>query len=654
MTKREPQNPERVVSVRFMPFDVSARVRAGTNLLEAVRSAGLPLKTSCGGEGSCGECLVQVVNGRAGGSYETRPSVALSSELAGKGYILACITTITGDLTVDLPHFEELYIRSVAAFTLSDDEATTLSGSTEVGPVVSRVELQVPPATLEDNYSDLTRLEIELRKATGAERFTAGYPALVRLAAAVRQDNGRVSATLFGAGPVRDVLDLRPARSAGPIHGIACDIGTTTIAVSLVNLETGDVVNTVMGLNRQLKCGEDIISRINYASRPGGLAELRGLVVGTINTLIGKTIDGQAVRGPGRSDRGISGEDIIYASVSGNTTMAHLLLGVDPRYIREEPYVPTFNRLPYLRAADLDLAINPEARVYCAPAVGSYVGGDITAGLLATPMLIDSERVSMFIDAGTNGELVVGNRDWLMTCACSAGPAFEGGGVRCGMPATTGAIERVSVTEGGDLEYKVIDDAKPRGVCGSGLVDLLAELLVGGYIDRQGKIKAEAAGERFVELEDGAGFLVERAEMTHWGRELVITERDITNLIRTKGAVFSACSLLLKQVGLTFDKVDAFYIAGGFGHYLNIENSIRIGLLPDLERDRFHYLGNTSLLGAYMILISDENRKMVEDFSKNMTYVELNTEPSYMNEYTGSLFLPHTDLDLFPSIKKLL
>jgi uncharacterized 2Fe-2S/4Fe-4S cluster protein (DUF4445 family) len=307
-----------------------------------------------------------------------------------------------------------------------------------------------------------------------------------------------------------------------------------------------------------------------------------------------------------------------------------------------------------MRAGDIGISIAPAGRVYCAPAVGSYVGGDITAGLLATPMLRDSEHVSIFIDVGTNGELVIGNSEWLMTCACSAGPAFEGGGVRCGMPATQGAIDRVLIREDGDLEYRVIGDTKPRGICGSGVVDLMAELLIHGYMDRQGRFKPAKAGERLVANDRGAGFLVEKAENTYWGHDLVIAERDIANLIRTKGAVFSACSLLLKQVGLAIDKIDAFYIAGGFGHHLDVENAVRIGLLPDLDREKFHYLGNSSLLGAYLILISDRNRKMVEEVASKMTYLELNTEPSYMNEFTGALFLPHTDLSLFPSVKPLI
>jgi uncharacterized 2Fe-2S/4Fe-4S cluster protein (DUF4445 family) len=437
------------------------------------------------------------------------------------------------------------------------------------------------------------------------------------------------------------LIDLKPHSKSEGVYGIACDIGTTTVALCLVDLSEGRVVETGLALNRQLKCGEDIISRINYARSPGRLEELRNLVVATINNLIEKIT----------RESGVAASAIYYGSISGNTTMLHLLLGLDPRHIREEPYVPTFNRLPFMHASDLGLRMHRNARIHCAPAVGSYVGGDITAGLLGTPMLIDSESVCMFIDAGTNGELVIGNGDWLMTCACSAGPAFEGGGVRCGMPATEGAIDRIRLTEDGEVQYEVIGGARPRGICGSGLVDLLAELLIGGYLDRQGKFRQDRFPERFVESDSGAGFIVERSENCYWGRDILITERDVANLIRTKGAVFSACSLLLKQVGLTFDRVDAFYIAGGFGQHLDIENAIRIGLLPDIERARFHYLGNTSLFGAYLVLVSDENRMLVNQVSEKMTYVELNTEPGYMNEYTGALFLPHTDLSLFPSLR---
>jgi uncharacterized 2Fe-2S/4Fe-4S cluster protein (DUF4445 family) len=331
--------------------------------------------------------------------------------------------------------------------------------------------------------------------------------------------------------------------------------------------------------------------------------------------------------------------------------MTYLLLNLDPRHIREEGFVPASNRSIFADSCDIGIDINPDAKIVCAPAVGGYVGGDITAGLLCTPLFRNTESVSLFIDVGTNGELVIGNREWMVACACSAGPAFEGRGTRCGMPAAAGSIENLKINNG-KVEYRVIGDSKPRGLCGSGLVDLLAELLLHGYIDRSGKLKEEKSGHQLVQTERGKGFRIVDGSESHWGRDLVITENDITNLIRTKGAVFSACSLLLKKIGLSFDAIDAVYIAGGFGLHLDIENAVRIGLFPDLRRDKFQYLGNSSLFGAYLILLSDKNEALVNEIAERMTYIELNTEPDYMSEYTGSLFLPHTDITLFPSVKQ--
>jgi uncharacterized 2Fe-2S/4Fe-4S cluster protein (DUF4445 family) len=266
-------------------------------------------------------------------------------------------------------------------------------------------------------------------------------------------------------------------------------------------------------------------------------------------------------------------------------------------------------------------------------------------------MLRDDQALSLFIDAGTNGELVVGNSDWLMTCACSAGPAFEGSGIKCGMPASEGAIESLSMDNRGEPEFSTIMDSPPKGLCGSGLVDLLAELFSHGTIDRSGKFIERKAQERLIDSDEGPAFLIVKKEDSFWGKDIVITENDIASLIRTKGAVFSACALLLKNVGLDFQAIDNIFIAGGFGRYLNVENAVRIGLLPDLDRKKFQYMGNSSLLGALLVLLSEKNREMVENLADRMTYVELNTEPGYMDEYTGSLFLPHTKIELFPSVK---
>ncbi len=631
--------------VEFLPFDLDVEVPAGATVLEAVKLAELPLKAGCGGEGTCGDCVVRVIEG----DYQKKASAALSESLVEQGYVLACRTEIQDDLTVMLPEFQELTIRSGAEARLLDERE--ISGFFEVEPPVKVLEVEVPAPTLEDNFSDLKRLEREITRQSGWSELGCTYSALQQLPEAIRMDGGRVRVVIYKSEACRQphpqyravILDVLPQSSAFRPCGLACDIGTSTVAVHLVDLATGEILASASSLNQQVKCGEDIISRIHYARKPVRLIELHLLIVGTINHLIAEVTEAA----------GVPETEIFYAAMAGNTTMLHLFLNLEPRYIREEPYVPVVNQVPEVLAEEVGLDINPEARVFFAPAVGSYVGGDITAGLLCTPMLREKEGVSMFIDAGTNGELVVGNRDWLVTCACSAGPAFEGSGIKCGMPASEGAIEKLIIREDGSCDYVTIGEGPPKGLCGSGLVDLLAELFVRGYIDRQGKFDPDKNRELMVESEGTRGFLVERASESFWGKDLVVTETDIANLIRTKGAVFSACALLLKNVGLSWDEIEAFYVAGGFGRNLNIENSVRIGLLPDLDRGRFHYLGNSSLQGAYLVLLSDRNKRLVEDLALNMTYIELNTEPGYMNEYTGSLFLPHTDMRLFPSVERV-
>jgi uncharacterized 2Fe-2S/4Fe-4S cluster protein (DUF4445 family) len=626
--------------VEFLPFRSIHSFARGTNLLDAVRKAGLPIKSACGGKGTCGECLVRVVRGR----IESRSSAALPGDIRDSGYVLACQAAIEDDLAVELPRFEEQFIRAEAGSRLIRERPDMLSGVFEVRPLIRKIRLSVPAATLSDNSGDLLRLQRKIHKQAGLRVSRAELGVLKKMAAVIREQDGDITAVLAKSGSGWTLVDLQPGPSPKAFCGLACDLGTTTVVCEIIDLQDGRVLSTTAGFNQQLRCGEDVISRIDYARRPGRLEELQALAVQTVNALLETSC----------REAGVANEDIYDISLAGNTTMTHLLLGLDPRFIREEPYTPTVNLVPDIKAADLGLRVNAEARVHCAPAVGSYVGGDITAGLLSTPILRDAGITSLFIDAGTNGELVVGNKDWLATCACSAGPAFEGGGTRCGLPAVEGAIEAVRIAGSGSLEYRVIGGGKPKGLCGSGLVDLLAELFTQGFIDRGGRLVQERARKRLVQNGEGAGFLVEEGSRSFWGRDIVLTEKDIANLIRTKGAVFSACALLLKNIGLTFDRLDAVYIGGGFGQRLDVENAVRIGLLPDLDRGKFHYLGNTSLAGASLILLSERNRDLVQAVAGKMTYVELNAEPGYMNEYTGSLFLPHTDIGLFPSVEKLL
>jgi uncharacterized 2Fe-2S/4Fe-4S cluster protein (DUF4445 family) len=626
--------------ILFQPFGVSVDVSSGSNLLDACRKAKVPLKTTCGSKGTCGDCIVKVIKG----AFTVKSSTALPEKLRKQGFVLACQTQIEDDLTVQLPEFQELKLRATGNIQSLQDQKENLIADLTVNPPVEKLSLALPSSTLDDNYSDLKILEAEIKKVRTFDALHCEYSVLKKLAHAVREKQGQVDVFLLRDGLSWTIIDVEPLSSRKKVLGIACDIGTTTVALQVVDLQTGNILGFASSYNQQIRCGEDIISRINYAQKLERLQELQESVISTIHSLIEKALEGTRC----------VNSDIYFASLTGNTTMIHLLLGLDPRYIREEPYVPTMNHVPIIRSRDIHLKLNSEARVHCAPSVGSYVGGDIVAGLLCTSLVAQEDKISVFMDIGTNGELVLGNKEWLMSCACSAGPAFEGGSIRCGMPASTGAIEKLIIKDDGTVEYSIIGEGKPKGICGSGFIDLLSELFVHGYVDRHGKFNLEKTGDRLVDHETGKGFLVETSSRSFWGKDLLITENDITNLIRTKGAVFSACALLLKHAGLSFDQIESFYIAGGFGQNLDLENAVRIGLLPDLERTKFHYLGNTSLLGAYLILVSEKNMEQVNELEKMMTYLELNTEPGYFNEYTGSLFLPHTKKELFPSVERLL
>jgi len=635
-----PKAKDELKNVTFIPFNVSLSIPVGATVLDAIKNANLPVTTSCGGKGTCGDCIVQVLKGK----YTMGTSAALPENLRKQGYTLACKTEVNDDLVVQLPKFRQLSVKAITDIGISEANRKFVSGTFKFEPPVKKLEIKVPEPTLENNYSDLKRLQLTLINKFGIKKLDCEYNILKSLPYILRENDGHITLILFRSGESWRIIDAISGVNRKNIYGITCDIGTTTLVVGLVDLRDGKLINTVSGFNQQIKCGEDVISRINYAERPGGLLELNELIIKAINNLIEKAIE----------SLDISYNDIYYATFSGNTTMAHLFMNIDPRYIRKEPYVPAMNKVPFISPGDLGLKINNKGIIHISPLVGSYVGGDITAGLLCTPVLKSKGKIFLFIDIGTNGELVIGNKDWLVTCACSAGPAFEGGLIKFGMPASAGAIESFKFTNGLKAQYKVIDGLKPKGVCGSGLVDLLAELFINGYIERNGSINKDKVKDKYTRDDTGKGIIIVDAGECFWGRDMIIYENDIANLIRSKAAIYSACSLLLKNLGITFDSIDSFYISGGFGKNISIENAIAIGLFPDINREKYFYLGNTSFYGSYLILLSDKNKNMVDMASEKMTYIELNTEPDYMNEYSASLFLPHTNMGLFPSINVLL
>jgi len=608
-------------TVRFLPDDVAVDVPAGTLIHEAAIRAGLAhLELPCGGQGSCGLCLVEVTG-------------------AGRepAMVMACQTKVGGDVVVRLPEPQSLAMQVVgdSHFLLSEE---TLPDRAGLAPLFEYRQLTVPPASLEEHYSDWLRLTRELVRAGVPGPFSTDLAVLGGLAAALRDDDGRGTVAIEETDAGTRVAEVTAGHAAPRALGLAIDIGTTTVAVQLVDLADGAVIDTATSYNLQVRRGADIISRIDYARTPERQRELRELVLETVNGLI------RELRAP---------DAIRAAFIAGNTTMIHLLLGLAPRYIRESPYVPTLNPVPVLDGASVGLAIHPRAVVECAPGVGSYVGGDITSGLLTTDFLTNHEDVFLFMDIGTNGEIVIGNADWMVACACSAGPAFEGSGIKCGMRASRGAIEQLEI--GRDLEsvrYKVIGGGKPAGVCGSGLICLLGELYLRGAIDQAGRFNMETGSPRLVKTEQGRAFVIEFGSNTLDGEDLLITEADIENLIRTKGAIYAACSLILENVGLAWDAVSRVYIAGGFGRYINVSDAVLIGMLPDLAASRFRYIGNSSLTGAYIALLSRERRAKLAEIAGKMTYVDLSSDVRYMDSYVKALFLPHTDMGLFPTVQR--
>ena len=641
--------------VVFYPGEKEAVVQEGTDLLAAAILADVHINNSCGGDGVCSECKVRIREGKVG----TELSHRLTEVERQAGYCLACRTTVQGDVQVDVPPESRTEQEQILTEGFDHDRLAGLFSRGEevekgiesgrqnlftASPLATKLFIHLPPPSLDDNISDLERLYIEIRRHSDIPIMQMGLANVRRMGRLLRENNWQVTAMLGQRNGTTEVVLLEPGDTSSRNYGIALDIGTTTIVTSLVNLINGEILGTKATHNRQSNYGADVISRIIYAERAEGLEKLHRAVTDAVN----EHISALAV------EHGISLNDVNAVSCAGNMTMTHLLLRVDPYYIRRAPYVPTANFIPTIRAAEVGIRINPRGLMSCLPGVSSYVGGDITAGVLASG-IDEAEEPAMLIDLGTNGEIVLGNREWLVCSSASAGPAFEGSGVRCGVRAVQGAIQGVAIDpQTCEVTYKTIGDAAPIGICGSGYIEVLGELFYAGAVDRQGSIRTGKATSRARQGEDGAEFVLVRAEESGTDHDIVITQADIDNLIRSKGAIYSAAKVLPGKMGMSFEDIDKIYIAGGFGNYLNIEKAIRIGLLPDLPLDRFEFIGNSSLSGSKMTLISYEARKKAEEIAERMTNIELCAEQSYMGEYIGSLFLPHTDIDLFPTVKNRL
>jgi uncharacterized 2Fe-2S/4Fe-4S cluster protein (DUF4445 family) len=599
----------------------------------------------CGGQGRCGRCAVIVEEG----TVRRLATGRLSSDDIERGYALACQAAVGGDLVVTVPPQEKIERRLETSKRASKVELP-FSYSVHDQPLRKYVVTLDPPS-LQDQTDDWSRLQRELSRRYDLEDIQASLPVLRRLGPALRDGDWTVTVVVeldtwrCREGPPR-LIDVLPGERLESLWAVAMDIGTTSNVVWLVDLISGEVMSQKADYNGQIARGEDVISRIIYASKnENGLEELQRLVLETFNRLLEEAAE----------ERGISTDQIYKAVVAGNSTMLHLFAGIPPETIRLMPFITVVNQLPLFEAQDVGLKINPAATVDCLPGIASYVGADITAGVISSGMCEDEQALTLFVDVGTNGEMVLGDCTWLIACACSAGPAFEGAGVVDGMRATAGAIEEVWVDpETYKATYRVIGDEKPRGLCGSGLISLMAEMFVAEVIDKSGNINLELDTDRVREGEHGAEYVIVWGDTTETGRDIVITNVDLNNLMRAKAAIYAGFSILARSVGLTLDVVERVLIGGAFGQYIDVEKAIQIGLLPDMPYDSFEFLGNTSVRGAYMALISREKRERVAEIGEMMTYLELSADNTFFDEFNAAMFLPHTDAGKFPSMAEVL
>ena len=617
----------------------------GENLLELARRANVAIDAPCSGNGSCGKCRVKLLSGE----LETIPSRHISDEEFTEGWRLSCNCKVVGDVTVLVPDIASAYQSWMKTADLSSPEEVAIftacqDALKQAGIAFTNsyraVTVTVAEPTLEDTMPDNERLTWALQEALGVDKITIPYTVMTRLAATLRQNGftvcvkGRVEGDAFLCMDICSPEDTK-------LVGCAIDIGTTTVTMVLCDLQTGALLAKGSSGNGQIRYGADVINRIIESTRSGGRKKLQDAIVKETLTPIIANLCKTA---------GIDCRSILQLCIGANTTMNHLLLGVDADPVRMEPYIPSFFAWEGLQAQDLKLPANPLAEVAIAPNIGSYVGGDITAGTLAAG-LWNSDEMRLFIDLGTNGELVFGNRDFLMSCACSAGPAFEGGDISCGMRATDGAIEAATI-EDATMEptFTVIGEPgqKVVGICGSGIIDIISELFRTGIINARGLFARE--GKRVQYDRHGMGrYILATCEESETGREVSINEVDIDNFIRAKGAIFSAIETLLNSVDMTVDMIDTVYVAGGIGSGINMKNAVNIGMFPDVELEKFRYIGNSSLTGAYAMTVSDEARQKCAEVAANMTYLELSTYPVYMDSFVAACFLPHTNSSLFPN-----
>ena len=630
------ESKKKQYTIRFEPSGLKIKVPSGAVLLEAAHKAGIYLSSICGGDGYCGKCKVIIDEGQ----FQSKPTALLTPDEVRENVVLACQTKVLSDMTITVPRSHTLETSQILmdsdAHRFSELPSEVREGIFEFDPLVRKICVEMSPPTVHNHTADHERLYLAIREQIDAPIMQTGFRLLQKLSKLLQSCDYKVTVTVGRRGETTEVIQVEPGNHCERNFAVAVDLGTTTVVAHLVDLTKATTIDTEATYNSQINFGEDYIRRIIYAEENDAFDEMQNRIVHDVNNLIVTLATRQKV----------DLQELNAIVCAGNTAMIHFLLNLDPTRIRREPYIASAGFVPAIRAAEAGIQINKRGLLYCLPGVAAYIGSDIVAGVLTT-RIFTQKGISLFIDIGTNGEVVLGNREWLTCASSSAGPAFEGSGVKHGMRAGGGAIEKLTILDDGSIELKTIGEKHPVGICGSGLLDTLAELFTKGIINRTGRF-IDNGQPRLTEGDEGRQFQISAADNEH--HEIVITQPDINNLIRSKAGVFASIKVLMEATQTKAEDLDAVYLAGGFGNFLNIQQAVNIGMLPDVPLEKMRFVGNTSIAGAKTVLLSRKALETAEKIAEGMTYFDLMSHPGYMDEFTRANFLPHTDLSLFPSV----
>lgn len=611
------------ITVVFEPEGMKVKAVKGETILSIAREAGGAIRSECGGRGICGQCKVIVRDREHVNSISSLEKKHLSPQEISAGYRLACQTVALGDLVIEIPRESRVRERKI--------QVSGVWREARLKPLVKKVFVKLPRPTLSDTTPDLERLVEALAGLQNLDNVVVDYDVLRELPARLREGGWAVTVALWGG---REVIAVEAGDTTGEVYGIALDVGSSKLVVHLVDLKTGKLVGVASSENPQISYGEDVISRITFAiTNENGREQLQRVVIERVSELITRVC----------SENMVSASNVYELVAVGNTAMHHFFLGIQPRYLANSPYVPGVKGGVQVKAKNLGLKVNPNMKVYFLPVIAGFVGADAVGCILSTG-IHESEEASMLIDIGTNTEVILGNREELYACSCASGPAFEGAHIKHGMKAVSGAIEAVQI-KGSEVKFKTIGDSKPVGICGSGIIDALAEMLKEKIIDYKGRFRG-FNNPRMLKSNGEECFVIAWEGETETEKRIVITQRDIREIQLAKAAIQTGWLTLLRKRGMQVDELDQLLVAGAFGNYINPDSARRIGLFPGISSKKIRFVGNAAIMGARMCLISAEKRKEAEKIAKKVNYVELAAEPNFHRTFASSMYLPYREISL--------